>query len=253
MRTVARLLLLVLATSTSLAYGQSTETLRSFDAGNRFYQDGDYAAALDAYLAAEDAGHTSAALYYNLGNAYFRLDQLGQAIRHYERARRLLPDDRTLAHNLEVAQARAVDQFSQVPTPFWVRWWRGVVAVIGIGGFFAIGLVAYLLAAALLGYRLWTGVRNDWLRRGVAVASLFGLLFLAAAFGASVDRTMNRQAVLLDDVTTLRTQPLPDAEPLQPLHEGVILDLLRTQDHWVEVRLPNGVTGWLQYEALGEI
>ena len=61
--------------------------------GNRRYQDGDFAAALDAYLAVERSGFESGPLFYNIANAYFKTGALGRAILYYERASRELPGD----------------------------------------------------------------------------------------------------------------------------------------------------------------
>ena len=97
-----------------------------FDEGNRRYQQGDYAGAIELYERILESGLESGELHYNLGNAWFRLGALGPAILHYERARRIMPRDGDLEANLELARALTVDQVTPLPG-FWLfrvaRWW----------------------------------------------------------------------------------------------------------------------------------
>ena len=188
-----------------------------------------------------------------MGNTYYRLDELGQAIRHYEKARHLIPDDPQLLHNLEIVRSQINAPFSTLPTPFWVTWWKRYVVQTGAMAFFIGGLLFYLMAAVLLGHRIWTRTRNAWHRRALSASMILGLLFLITAFGASLDRLLDRQAIVITDQTALREAPQNDAASDLDIHEGVLLDVLDQQDGWLEVRLPNGVSGWILADAVGEI
>lgn len=108
---------------------------RQFETATAAYKQGQYARAADVYREILDTGHTNVALYYNLGNAYVRLDRLGQAIRYYEKARALRPNAPRLQHNLEQARRQAGVYPGRLPraaSPHWSRdgrrWpslWRG--------------------------------------------------------------------------------------------------------------------------------
>ena len=242
------LLALPIAARADLARAQ-----QAFGEGKAHYQRGDYEAALDAYRASREAGYESAALYYNMGNAYFRLDEIGQAVLQYERARRLRPDDPLIRHNLEIARARTPNLYSSLPTPFWARAWRQAVSGIGAGTFYGIGLLLYVLAAGLIGYRIWTGRRPAWLRRSYAVSLTAGLCCIGLGVLASLDGTLGRSAVVLITEAPLRASPTPDASADVAVYEGLVVDVLTTNGPWVEVRLPNGATGWLATDALAEV
>jgi len=240
-----------LATLLPAASAQPAEALRLLDEGNQHYLQGDYDAALEAYQSALASGYAGGLLYYNMGNTYYRLDNLGQAVRHYEKARRLIPENRELLHNLQIAQARTTDQFSALPTPFWVVWWRKVAGFFGPGGFFAVGVVFYLATAGLLGYRLLRGTRGPWHRRALTISVLAGGLLLLAAFSTSVYESRPHTGVVLTREVPVRQGPTSEAEVEITIHEGLILTLLRTDGEWMEVQLPNGVTGWIQSQHLG--
>lgn len=244
-------LLLVTLLAAVPARAQLAAAVRHYDAGNERFRQGDYRGALAAYEQALEAGYASGRLYYNMGNAYYRLDNLGQAIRYYEKARDLTPDDRALLHNLRVARARLVDQFSQVPPPFWAVGWQHVRAAAGLWAYFGVGLAFYLLAAVLLGYRIRTGTRNPWHRRALTVTVLTGGLFLLTAFAASASGP--ERAVLVTPEAALHETPDDDAPASMAVHEGTVVEVLRARGDWAEVRLPNGVTGWLHAGAVAGI
>ena len=248
-------LFLILATALLVpnAAAQMSEAAQQFDLGNQHYEQGAYQNALEAYEQALASGYASGALYYNMGNAYYRLDELGQAIRHYEKARRLIPDDPQLLHNLEIARSRINAPFSTLPTPIWVTWWKRYVVQTGALPFFVVGLIFYGIAAVLIGHRIWTGTRNPWHRRALSASLILGVLLLGTAFVASLDRTLDRQAVVIVDQVTLRNAPQNDAPSELDLHEGVLLDVLDQEEGWLEVRLPNGVTGWIEAGTTAEV
>ncbi|GAB5518262.1 MAG: hypothetical protein RhofKO_05130 [Rhodothermales bacterium] len=237
-------------------YGQTdplTQAVAVFDEGNRQYQAGAYADAIAQYQQAEASGYESGPLYYNMANAYYRLDEVGQAVRYYERARRLMPDSPEVVHNLGVVQAELVDQFSVLPEPFWERWWLRIEQAVGSNILFGLGIVFYVLAMGLVGYRIWREDHNPWLRRVRWVSFLFGGLFLLAAFFASLREARPGPAVVITDATPLRTAPDPVAEVEVQIHEGLKLDVLQARETWTRVRLPNGQEGWVHAETLATI
>lgn len=239
--------------SPALVHADVAEAARLFDEGNAHYAVGNYTGALESYAGALNQGFGSAALFYNMGNAYYRTDELGEAIRAYERARRLAPDDPEILHNLAITRDRTVDHFSRLPVPYWQRAWDFVVRSVGTWGLFGIGLGFWLIAAMLIIQRTLTGTRNPWLRRALAVSVVLGGVGLIAAFGASIDREMSRSGVVLASQTDLRAEP-ETASPVDlTVHEGAEVDILRHRDEWMLVRLPNGVRGWTSSSAIGEI
>ncbi|MFD3166065.1 tetratricopeptide repeat protein [Herpetosiphon sp. NSE202] len=74
--------------------------------GNTRYQMGDYLGAVEAPNAALQTADpaTQAIIYYNQGNAHFRLEELDEAIDAYKKTLRINPDDLDAKYNLELAQ-----------------------------------------------------------------------------------------------------------------------------------------------------
>lgn len=232
---------------------QPDATRQAFEEGNRHYEAGAWHEAVAAYEQVLQQGYESGTVHYHLGNAYFRLDRLGLAILHYEKALRLMPARREVHHNLEIARSRLPDQFPQLPVPWWTQVWHLLVQRLGAGVLFILGLLAYLVAVGLLAWRIRTHTRNPWHRRALALSALLGAVLLLAALAASVETATPRAGVLLAAEAALRETPDETAPAPLTLHEGVRLDLLRTAPEWWQVRLPNGTTGWLRAETIGTI
>lgn len=235
-----------------MARGQSLEdAVRHFDEGNIRYEQGDFRGALDSYERAADAGFVSGALFFNMGNAYYRLDELGQAVRFYEKAAAIMPQSAELNHNLSIVREEAVDQFSRLPDPIWRVAWRGFVRLFGMGGLFVVGFVFYLAAMVVLALRIRRG-QTAWRRRMLTLSVALALLFITAGFAASVESRQPGRAVVLLDEVTLLDAPDGGRSDLE-IHEGLVVDIVRERDGWMEVRLPNGATGWIRGGTLGRV
>ncbi|MEM8485884.1 MAG: tetratricopeptide repeat protein [Bacteroidota bacterium] len=239
------LLLMMLVLGSTAAYGQIETAVQAFDAGNESYRTGDYADALAAYEEALAGGYTSGALFYNMGNAHYRLDQLGEAVLYYEKARLLTPENAELLHNLEIINTKTVDQFTQLPVPAWVSWWQTMLAKNGGRWLFWVGMLFYLLAVGVIIYRMRMGALNPWIRRLRAVTILLGCVFLFAAFAASMQSVEASRAVIMAERVDVKAQPDPEGITEVAIHEGLVVDILQYSEEWIEVRLPNGARGWV--------
>jgi tetratricopeptide (TPR) repeat protein len=225
--------------------------VREFDQGNALFRRGDYRGALAAYGRVAEEGYVSGPLYYNMGNAFYRIDEIGQAIRYFEKARRFMADRPELIHNLEIARSRTVDEFSRIPDPVWLPIWQGIVRRVGPGGLFAVGVLFYVLFAVLAGRRIVRGP-GSWLRRLLTASAAAAVIFVVLGFTASIAGDARVEAIVLPDEVILLSEPNGRQTDLA-VHEGLLVHILETRRDWMEVRLPNGATGWMRSESLGEI
>ncbi len=246
------MLALLLWTCAGPAQAQGApEAVRYFDEGNQRFREGAYREALTSYQNALDAGYASGALYYNMGNAWYRLDEIGQAVRFYEKARLHMPENKALAHNLALARNQTVDRFSQLPAPFWRPAWNRLVRMLSPTGLFLIGLLGYGLVAGALALRI-RRARSPWLRRMTLAGGVLAVLFVTSGFVASWEEAHAMRAVMLADATNLTDRP--DGLSMElTAHEGAVVEIVKIRADWSEIRLPNGVQGWVPTAAYGEI
>ena len=220
-----------------------------FDEGNRRYQEGDYAGAVELYQRILESGVESGELHYNLGNAWFRLGELGPAILHYERARRIMPRDDDLGANLELARSLTVDRVEPLPG-FWLfrvaRWW---VDLLPRPALLTVVTLAWLAGMTAL-VVLVTG-RGDfllaWSRRAAAAAGVVTLVFGLSLVARELDVGRPDEAVIMAEEAPVHSAPSDDDELLIfTVHEGARVRVERRSDAWVEIVLEDGRVGWVR-------
>ena len=218
-----------------------------FQAGNRLYQAGDHAGALDAWLGLHEDGFESGELHYNIGNAYFRLGELGRAILFYERARVALPRDESVRTNLELARSLTADQITPLPG-FWVPRVVGwAVQVVPRGWLIAVLALGYLGLASVLLYRLLSTGPPYWTRHAAVAAAALTLVvgtnLLIREFG--IGRA--ERGVILQTEAAVQSAPSDDPSlQLFTIHEGAVVRIDRRSSDWLEIVLEDGKVGWVR-------
>lgn len=247
---------LVLAAVLLLAPGLRAESPEEIaERGNSAYAAGDYLGAAEAYRTALRYGVHDPIVEYNLANAEFRLGNLGQAILHYERARRLAPADPDIQANLSFARSQCFDRVETPPPPTFLAWIVLAQDRLGPDRQAWTVLVLLWLAAAVLVLGLWRP--NGW--RPVHGWLLVGVLTTAALVFVSWSVTFERVAktelaVVIDDVVEVLAGPGENNPTLFTVHEGLTLEVRAEREDWLQVSLPNGLgSGWVHRDAAARV
>lgn len=233
----------------------STEIDSLFTKANDAYNNEMYTDAIDNYLKIFDAGYESDVLYFNLGNACFKLGDISSAILYYEKAKKLNPNDDDINFNLSVANTKIVDKIEPVPELFFKQWWRSIYnlfdantwAKISVGGFilFFILLAFYLLSKLLI-------IRKTAFYTGVIILFLTIFTFVIASQKYNVSKNQN-EAIVFTPTITVKSSPNPNSVDLFVIHEGSKVSIIEQVGNWCEIKIANGSVGWLPAEALRNI
>ena len=229
------------------AENQQSEEL--FFEANQAYKEGRFQEAVNGYRRLIESGHENGDLFYNLGNAYLRLDQLGRAILNYERARLQIPRDADLNFNLGLARDEMQDAVAEsqdlINTTFF--WLENFNLYEVVWGFVILNLVFWAILAA----RLF--LNSEWLFYTFLVVLIFWLI-VGASFGLKWYQveTDNRAVILPREVNVLAGPDIRDTV-LFKLHAGTIVHHERSEDGWSLVRLPDKKRGWVKTESIGKI
>ncbi|HEY2743427.1 MAG TPA: BatD family protein [Polyangia bacterium] len=242
------------------ARAADTEIAASKDAtfrrGNDAYFHGHYQQAVDAYEQVVALGVVSADLFYNLGNAYLKNDQLGPAIYDYERALELDPSQEDVRFNLGVARDAArkkgEDRLAGVESqPFWMRAasqvtvnWASWLFLGLYVALFALLIVLHFVQPGFLRVGMWAGFAFLGLATVVGGALLGARLYLA-------DRV--EQAIVLPDVVQVKEGPDPNYQSVFGVHAGLRVRMTEKEQDWVRIRLANGLEGWVRERDLGRL
>lgn len=244
---------IVLLLTALSAHAQSPEQV--FQKGNGFYQQGNYAAAIECYESILKTGVTGGALSFNLGNAYYKQGNMGRAILHYERAMRLMPGDDDLMHNLQLANLLIVDKIDATPRLFIWDMWDGIKAWFSLSGI-TWGVYALLLLTAGAVVLVILARRYAVRKIGMIAAMSVGLVLLCAvAILVDKARDANRsdEAVVLATITTIKNSPDAKSSDAFVLHAGVKVRITDSVNEWVKIRLADGKVGWMERGAAEEI
>jgi len=226
-----------------------------FQAGNEYYAQNNYKAAIDQYEKILKSGFVSDVVFYNLANAYFKNNQLGSAILFYEKAKRLAPHDREIAENLNFARRHIADKVDRPPEGFVVSLARRITNWLPLDAETALS-VGFFFAANAAFALFWLDVIPTLSRLALYAAIALFAVFLILGTSNLVriywQETIQEGVVLVEKVDVL-SGPASDSPVLFSVHEGLKVRIENDLPDWVQISLENGWNGWVKREALGEI
>lgn len=219
------------------------------------YKRGNYQQAIKDYTELLKQG-VNADLYYNLGNAYYRTDNVTQAILAYERALMLSPGDDDIRFNLQFATSKTIDKITPESKMFFVTWYQSLVNFTSVDNW-AVMAIASIVLVLLLVLMFLFGP-NVMLRKiGFYGGCLFFVLFVFCNFFAYQQKynLQNRTAaIVIAPSVTVKKTPANGSSDVFVIHEGTKVDITdKGLKDWRGIRLADGREGWLQTRQIEEI
>jgi tetratricopeptide (TPR) repeat protein len=224
-----------------------------FNQGNTAYQAGDYPSAEQYYRRIVDSGFENGPLYFNLGNACFKQKKLGLAIYYWEKAKLLLPSDRELRENLDLANLLIVDQVEIPENPFPVRIFMGIRDLLTIRQQSRTAIAMFLLANVL--FFLYIVLKNTRLAFraliGFFITGALTVLLAGSLAWKIYDRDFRQQGIVLEQRVDVLSGPGEENITVFTIHEGIKVRIHASTGGWYQISLPNGWNGWLPQNSIG--
>jgi len=234
-------------------YSFAGEKEHLFTEGNKFYQEGKYLEALNAYKKILEMGYESGSLYYNIGNCYYKIHDVGRAILYYERARKLIPDDEDLKANLKLANLSVVDKINPRPQFILFRIVDAFLYILpksvliwGVIGLYLIFMATFVL---------WVISRKRMVKLvTLRMIAFWGVLLIV--FGLSVIGRLEEEKkkiygiILVQKVNVMSAPSQEEGVEVFSLHEGTKVQVDKKSDGWVEIVLADGKVGWVKRDVL---
>ena len=211
------------------------------------YKKGNYVQAIRDYEELLKKG-PSVELYYNLGNAYYRVDNITRAVLNYERALKLSPGDEDIRFNLQMARSKTIDKITPKSEMFFVTWYKSLVNITSVDGWaktamFSLAVALVLVLCYLFGRKLI--IRKAGFYGAVAFMVLF-VLSNVFAYAQMQILTQRSGAVVVSPSAALRKTPVPNSEYNSIIHEGSRVEIVDdTMKDWKLVELEDGREGWM--------
>ena len=220
--------------------------------GNTYYREGAYDKAIEEYKKLVDEGYVGTSLFYNLGNANYRIGKIGYAILYYEKALELSPLDEDVKHNLDFAHLSTVDRIQPLPRFFLFDWWEALLGLFSDNGWAYVVFVFYLLVILLAGtYSYSNTVKEQKIFFFSSIACVFLLAFSISLLVIKVKREATlKSGVIVEQVVTVKFSPDPQSTDAFMIHEGLKVNLEDQLDNWIKIRLADGKVGWVLEENI---
>lgn len=220
--------------------------------GDSAYIKNDYKSAIQIYEALLEKGE-AAEVYYNLGNCYYKTNDIAKSILNYERALLLDPGNTDIRVNLEMARAKTVDKITPIPDIFFVAWIKSLINCLSVDAWAKCGIlffILFLVAVALFFFSKQASLKKGGFIGGIVFLILVVLSNVFASQQKAVLVNCNAAIVLVPSVT-VRSTPSESGTSLFILHEGSKVELKdNSMREWKEIRLEDGKVGWVPTSSI---
>ena len=217
------------------------------------YQKNQFSEAAAMYEQILQTQGESADIYYNLGNAYFKMKNTPKAVLNYERALLLSPGDADIRFNLDMARSKTVDNITPTAEVFIVTWYKSLVNLMSEKSWGYVGIFSFILL--LIGVSFYIFGNRLWIKKtGFIGAVVFLVVTVCTNIFASeqkselVDRT---GAIVMEPTINVKSTPNESGTDLFVLHEGTKVYINDdSMEGWKEIRLEDGKEGWLPTSSI---
>lgn len=222
------------------------------DSGNTYYSNGEFEKAITAYETIVKSGLESAELYYNLGNAYYKENNLPYSILNYERAKLLAPDNEDINFNLELTKGHIVDKIDELPELIISSWYKNFVASMSSNSWSVMSIIAFIIFLFLLS--VFFLIRYSSIKK---ISFYLGFLMLVISFSTFIfakkqkELTLNHNgAIIVTPSVTAKSEPNKNATDLFLIHEGLKVTVTQKNSKWYEIKISDGNIGWVKKDDI---
>ncbi|RRO16829.1 tetratricopeptide repeat protein [Flavobacteriaceae bacterium 14752] len=238
-----------------LSFSTTAQNDSIFKQANDAYADANYKEAKRLYQNILKNGQASSELYFNLGNTYYKLEDLANSIYYYEKALKFNPEDQSIQNNLAFAERMRLDQFERLPDSEVDKTLDDFITKFSIDTWSIIGIVFLCVAALCFGVFLL--FKRTLVKRLAFGICLGFILFSAGAFVIAQTQLEKVKSsvygIIFQKEKNLFEEPNPNSNTLFQLHEGTKIKILDQFRSFYKVELPDGTTGWMTTENIKEI
>jgi len=226
-----------------------------FEKANEFNASNNYQQAVSTYQQLLKTGVQSAEIEYNLGNAYLQLNQVAEAILHYERALTIESNDSDILQNLRIAQERIEEDIIPNPPFFLSAAWNDF-KLSGSSNLWSFLFLLFFFAT-VGGLILWQ-IAKDRMRRkqgffaGIAFSILSLVFFFLAEGKANIEKD-SHAGIIMQNKTELHAAAEANSPIVRDLSAGIKVTISDNINNWYKIKLANGEEGWLPAQAFEKI
>ncbi|HLG34694.1 MAG TPA: tetratricopeptide repeat protein [Bacteroidia bacterium] len=239
-------LILLFCSSMELIAKESADS--KFTKANTLFQKQDFEGAVKGYFEVLRYDSTSPEVWFNLGNAYYRLGDFPKAILSYERAKKISPADEDIEFNLHVANLHTTDKIDPLPRIFYLRWIDVASYLFSLSDWaVTIVILFVLIIIFILCYFLIPSIA---IRKTSFYFGVVSFLLVVSSYNLALHQRHliygTERAIIISASVYVKSSPDEKGTDLFILHEGTKVDLLDELNDWKKIRIANGSIGWVR-------
>ncbi len=234
------------------AFSANAQNDALFSRATEAYNAGDYNKSIAIYLEILENGEHSAELYYNLGNSYYKLNQIAPSIYNYEKALLMKPNDSEIINNLGYAQNMTLDAIETMPETGLSKIYENIIGVLSFNqwGYAAVLFMMLFVVLYIAFYYLKYATQKRIAFISGMLSLLLAVIATIMAFMSYGDFKIDQPAIVFSDEVIIKSEPNERSEEVFRLHEGTKLDILEEFKGWKKVRIADGQIGWIRSESI---
>ena len=221
-----------------------------FVRGNYYFDNEKYVQAARSYERLLNSVE-HADLYYNLGNSYYRMGEVGHAVWAYEKGLQFEPRNRDIKHNLEITNTRVKDRINFPDGFVLLDWYNAYKNSRTINDLLMWGSVFLLLVGLVyvLGQFRFLG------RQTTAKLQMTFVILTILIHGICLDKYWDiaekpEGVIVSTSVNVYSVPAVRDEMIVFKIHEGLKAEITQSQDNWVEIILLDGKKGWIPVNTI---
>ena len=235
----------------SLVTSQLADSL--FQLGNYYYQNEQYEMSVNSFEQLEK-DYTHEYLYLNLGNAFYRMGELGNAVWAYEKAYSIAPRDQDIVYNLNFVRSQVKDRIIPPNNFFIFSLYKAGLdktttldIIILCGLLFIVISIIYLMKSYFLVSEKINSIFNTFL-----IGCLMLLVWMSLDKYWSFSDT--NEAIVISTSVDVRSAPIERGENVVfRIHEGTKVQISTIESSWYEIILLDGKKGWVSTQNMRKL
>ncbi len=219
---------------------------------NKAYQQKEYGTAIDLYEKIAAGKPKNAVVYYNLGNAYYKQNNITLAILNYERALAANPGYKEAEDNLSIAQSRIINRLPQTQDIFFIRWWKAITSSATASLWAIAALFIFLGLIVINTLKKLRKLPFHMPGQGFAASWATLAVLLVLAFTSAKRASGSNKAVITQTESAFYISP-QQTKPSLYIPEGTTVKCDDQIREWTNITLPDGREGWVRTNTITKI
>lgn len=215
-----------------------------FKKANKEYETGNYDVAIDIYNNLIQMDKFSSDLYYNLGNAYYKIENWAEAIWCYEMSLKIKHNDKTI-ENLNIARTKITNRIEPLPESFYKKWWKKIINLFTIIKWQIITIFSFWLTTIII---IITNFKLIKMKKYffMILCSICVFCFFITQY--SYKNFIKKEAIIFSSSLPVNSEPTKNFnnKKLFNLSLGTKVEVIKTKNDWIYIKLNDGRKGWIK-------